>query len=53
MMSHTIANKPDPAWENCYRLFDQGKTPELLSVLALPNEISLKLSVTAKKELPV
>jgi DNA-binding phage protein len=47
------ANEPDPAWENCERLLDQGKTPELLSVLALLNELGLKLSVTAKEELPV
>jgi DNA-binding phage protein len=47
------SNEPDPAWENCYRLLDQGKTPELLSVLALLNELGLKLSVTAKEELPV
>jgi DNA-binding phage protein len=47
------ANEPDPAWENCERLLDQGKTPELRSVLALLNELGLKLSVTAKEELPV
>lgn len=47
------SNEPDPVWETCYRLLDQGKTPELLSVLALLNELGLKLSVTAKKELPV
>jgi DNA-binding phage protein len=47
------ANEPDPAWENCDQLLDQGKTPELLSVLALLNELGLKLSVTAKEELPV
>jgi hypothetical protein len=32
-MSDTIANEPDPAWENCERLLDHGKTPELFSVL--------------------
>jgi DNA-binding phage protein len=47
------SNEPDPAWENCDRLLDQGKTPELRSVLALLNELGLKLSVTAKEELPV
>jgi DNA-binding phage protein len=47
------AKEPDPAWESCDRLLDQGKTPELLSVLALLNELGLKLSVTAKEELPV
>jgi probable addiction module antidote protein len=46
-------NEPDLAWENFYRLLDQGKTPELSSVLALLNELGLKLSVTAKEELPV
>jgi DNA-binding phage protein len=46
-------SEPDPVWETCYRLLDQGKTPELLSVLALLNELGLKLSVTAKEELPV
>jgi DNA-binding phage protein len=46
-------NEPDPAWENCDRLLDQGKTPELSAILALLNELSLKLSVTAKEELPV
>jgi DNA-binding phage protein len=46
-------NEPDPAWENCDRLLDQGKMPELRSVLALLNELGLKLSVTAKEELPV
>jgi DNA-binding phage protein len=46
-------NELDPAWENCDRLLDQGKTPELLSVLALLNELGLKLSVTAQEELPV
>jgi DNA-binding phage protein len=52
-MSDTIANAPNPAWENCDRLLDQGKTPELRSVLVLLNELGLKLSVTAKEELPV
>jgi DNA-binding phage protein len=47
------SNESDPAWENCYRLLDQGKTPELLAILALLNELGLKLSVTAKEELPV
>jgi DNA-binding phage protein len=47
------SNEPDPVWETCYRLLDQGKTPELSSVLALLNELGLKLSVTAKEELPV
>jgi DNA-binding phage protein len=47
------SNELDPAWENCDRLLDQGKTPELRSVLALLNELGLKLSVTAKEELPV
>jgi DNA-binding phage protein len=37
------ANEPDPAWESCDQLLDQGKTPELLSVLALLNELGLKL----------
>jgi DNA-binding phage protein len=46
-------NEPDPAWENCDQLLDQGKTPELLAILALLNELGLKLSVTAKEELPV
>jgi DNA-binding phage protein len=46
-------NEPDPAWENCDRLLDQGKTPELSAILALLNELGLKLSVTAKEELPV
>jgi DNA-binding phage protein len=46
-------NEPDPVWENCYRLLDQGKTPELPAILALLNELGLKLSVTAKEELPV
>jgi DNA-binding phage protein len=46
-------NELDPAWENCDQLLSQGKTPELLSVLALLNELGLKLSVTAKEELPV
>jgi DNA-binding phage protein len=46
-------NEPDPAWESCGRLLDQGNTPELRSVLALLNELGLKLSVTAKEELPV
>jgi DNA-binding phage protein len=52
-MSDNIANAPNPAWENCYWLLDQGKTPELLSILALLNELGLKLSVTAKEEMPV
>jgi DNA-binding phage protein len=47
------SNKPDPAWENFYRLLDQGKTPELPAILALLSELGLKLSVTAKEELPV
>jgi DNA-binding phage protein len=47
------SNEPDSAWENCYRLLDQGKTPELSAILALLNELGLKLSVTAKEELPV
>jgi DNA-binding phage protein len=47
------SNEPDPAWENCYRLLDQGKTPELSAILALLNELGLKLSVTAKEKLPV
>jgi DNA-binding phage protein len=47
------SNEPDPAWENCDRLLDQGKTPELSAILALLNELGLKLSVTAKEELPV
>lgn len=46
-------NESEPVWETRYRLLDQGKTPELLSVLALLNELGLKLSVTAKEELPV
>jgi DNA-binding phage protein len=52
-MSGTILNEPDSAWENCDRWLDQGKTPELRSVLALLNELGLKLSVTVKEELPV
>jgi DNA-binding phage protein len=47
------SNEPDPAWENCDQLLDQGKTPELSAILALLNELGLKLSVTAKEELPV
>jgi DNA-binding phage protein len=47
------SSEPDPAWESCDQLLDQGKTPELLSVLALLNELGLELSVTAKEELPV
>jgi DNA-binding phage protein len=47
------ANESDPVWETCHRLLDQGKTPELLAILALLNELGLKLSVTAKEELPV
>jgi DNA-binding phage protein len=47
------SNEPEPAWENCEQLLDQGKMPELSSVLALLNELGLKLSVTAKEELPV
>jgi DNA-binding phage protein len=50
---NNAANEPDPAWENCDQLLDQGKTPELRSVLALLNEFGLKLSVTVKEELPV
>jgi DNA-binding phage protein len=47
------ANELDLAWKNCDQLLDQGKTPELRSVLALLNALGLKLSVTAKEELPV
>jgi DNA-binding phage protein len=47
------SNESDPVWETCYRLLDQGKTPELSAILALLNELGLKLSVTAKEELPV
>jgi DNA-binding phage protein len=46
-------NELDPVWENCDRLLDQGKTPELLEIAALLNELGLKLSVTAKEEQPV
>jgi DNA-binding phage protein len=47
------SNEPNPALENFYQLLDQGKTPELLEIAALLNELGLKLSVTAKEELPV
>jgi DNA-binding phage protein len=47
------SSEPDPAWDNFYRLLDQGKTPELSAILALLNELGLKLSVAAKQELPV
>jgi DNA-binding phage protein len=47
------SNEPNPAWENCYRLLDQGKTPELLEIASLLNELGLKLSVTAEEELPI
>jgi DNA-binding phage protein len=46
-------NELDPVWENCDQLLDQGKTPELSAILALLNELGLKLSVTAKEELSV
>ncbi len=47
------SSEPDPAWENCYQLLDQGKTPELLAILSLLNDLGLKLSVTPKQILPV
>lgn len=43
-------NKPDSAWENCYRLLEQGKTPELSAIAALLNELGLKLSISVKEE---
>ncbi|NJM75671.1 MAG: transcriptional regulator [Acaryochloridaceae cyanobacterium RU_4_10] len=47
------SSEQDPVWENYDQLLHQGKTPELLSILVLLDELGLKLSVTAKDELTV